>query len=115
MSIYKQANTLEQRKALSTSLRSKYPDRVPIIAEVAKGSKLPPLIRNKYLAPDTTTMAKLVYDFRKNMTLKQEEAIFLFIGDTMQPTAALIGNVYEKCKDEDGFLYIQLQTENTFG
>jgi len=49
------------------------------------------------------------------MKLNPEQAIFLFVNDTLPPTAALMSQIYEKNKDEDGFLYVTYSGENTFG
>lgn len=115
MSAYKAKIPLEERQRVSASLRKKYPDRVPIIVEPAKDSKLPPLIRTKYLVATDTPMGRIIYDIRQNMTLKPNQAIFIFIDDTMQPVSAFIGDIYQKHQDEDGFLYLTLHPENTFG
>lgn len=61
------------------------------------------------------TVGKFVYEIRKHMKLNPEQAIFLFVNDTLPPTAALMSQIYEKNKDEDGFLYVTYSGENTFG
>ena len=33
----------------------------------------------------------------------------------LMPSSAIMQEVYEKNKDEDGFLYISFSSENTFG
>jgi GABA(A) receptor-associated protein len=115
MSLYKANISLDERKKVSSSLRHRYPDRVPIIVEVAKDSNLPPLVRTKYLVSADTPLGRIIYDIRQNMTLKPNQAVFIFISGTMQPVSALLGDIYEKHKDEDGFLYLTLHPENTFG
>jgi GABA(A) receptor-associated protein len=49
------------------------------------------------------------------MDLSPEEAIFIFSGSSMLSSNALISAIYEKSKDNDGFLYIKYSGENTFG
>ena len=51
------------------------------------------------------------------MKLPPEKAIFIFINGTLPLTSAFIEQVYDKHKqvEEDGFLYLYLCGENTFG
>ena len=39
----------------------------------------------------------------------------IFINDKLCPTSALLSQIYEENKDEDGFLYIKYDGESTFG
>lgn len=39
-----------------------------------------------------------------------EKAIFIFVGDILPATAALMSSIYEEYKDEDGFLYVSYVT-----
>ena len=43
------------------------------------------------------------------------QAIFIFVNNTLPPTAALMSTVYEQHRDEDGFMYMMYSGENTFG
>ena len=47
--------------------------------------------------------------------LPPEKAIFIFVNDTLPPTAALMSAIYQEHKDKDGFLYVTYSGENTFG
>lgn len=59
--------------------------------------------------------------------LDPQKAIFLFVGDQFPPSctlftfysltsvASLMSELYEKYKDEDGFIYLTYSGENTFG
>lgn len=110
--------TLEERKAESARIRTKYPDRVPILTQPLS-TKTPALDKNKYLAPHDLTVGQFLYVIRKRLTLKPENAIFLFVqeGDnvTLLPQNDLLGTVYKEKKSEDGFLYIIYGEENMFG
>jgi len=45
-----------------------------------------------------------------------EKSLFLFVNyNSMPPTGATIGSIYEEHKDADGFLYITYASESTFG
>ena len=75
-----------------------------------------------------------MYVIRKRIKLAPEKAIFIFVDETLPPTAALMSAIYEEHKlvsesfpswavvadvlnirDEDNFLYVSYSGENTFG
>lgn len=60
-------------------------------------------------------MGQFVYVVRKRISLPPEKAIFVFVKNSLPPTAALMSAIYEKNKDADGFLYVTYSGENTFG
>src|SRR3989338_6628366 len=111
---FKQQHTLERGREVAARIRSKYPDRIPVIVEKAPKSDVPDIDKHKYLVPDIT-VGKFVYEIRKHIKLSPEKAIFLFVNDKLPPTAELMSRIYDHNKDEDGFLYIQYSGENTFG
>jgi GABA(A) receptor-associated protein len=113
---FKQTHTLSYRFNESNKLREKYPDRIPVICETdPNNSNIVHLKKTKYLVPGDLTVGQFVYVLRKQMTLRQEEAVFLLINNTLLPTAALMCQIYNQHKDEDGFLYAYLSKESTFG
>ena len=112
---FKDEHPLEKRRAESARIREKYPDRVPVICERLEKSDIPVIDKKKYLVPSDLTVGQFVYVIRKRIKLEPEKAIFVFCGDILPPTAALMRAVYEEYKDEDGFLYITYSGENTFG
>eukprot|EP00164_Ancoracysta_twista_P000010 GFYU01000013.1.p1 GENE.GFYU01000013.1~~GFYU01000013.1.p1 ORF type:complete len:119 (-),score=47.64 GFYU01000013.1:228-584(-) len=112
---FKQEHTFEKRKQEAARIRAKYPDRIPVICEKAENSDIPDIDKKKYLVPADLTVGQFVYVIRKRIKLSPEKAIFTFVNNVLPPTAALMFNVYEEHKDEDGFLYITYSGENTFG
>jgi len=112
---FKAEHDFEKRKEVAEKIRAKYPDRIPVIVEKAPKSDAPDIDKKKYLVPADITVGKFVYEIRKHMKLNPEQAIFLFVNDTLPPTAAMMSQIYEKNKDEDGFLYVTYSGENTFG
>ena len=113
---FKKENNLQKRIEESKKIIDKYPDRIPIIVEKYKnGKNVPNIDKKKYLVPKDLTLGQFQYVIRKRLKLEPSIAIFLFIKGTLLPTADLLSNVYDKYKDEDGFLYITYSGENTFG
>lgn len=76
---FKQQHTFENRKTESDRVIGKYPDRIPVVIERTKRSKVPNIDRNKYLVPKNLTMGQLVYVIRKRIRIEAEKAIFLFV------------------------------------
>ncbi|CAL5344513.1 unnamed protein product [Camellia sinensis] len=114
-SSFKVDNPLERRQAESTRIREKYPERIPIIVEKVERSDIPDIDKKKYLVPADLTVGQFVYVVRKRIKLSAEKAIFIFVKNTLPPTAALMSSIYEENQDEDGFLYMTYSGENTFG
>ena len=113
---FKQIHSFEKRLSESARIRSKYPERVPVIIEKDFNSDIIDLDKNKYLVPDELTIGQLIYVIRKRIKLPPEKAIFIFIDRaTLAPTSALLSNVYEEHKNEDGFLYVTYSGQDSFG
>ncbi|KAK8954740.1 Autophagy-related protein 8C [Platanthera zijinensis] len=123
-SSFKLEHPLERRQAEASRIREKYPDRIPVIVEKAERSDVPDIDKKKcvfsslfylYLVPADLTVGQFVYVVRKRIKLSAEKAIFIFVKNTLPPTAAMMSAIYEENKDEDGFLYMNYSGENTFG
>lgn len=64
-------------------MRRQFPNHVPIIVEKAQATA-PDIKKKKFLIPEDNTLKKLVTEIRKHISdLKQDEAIFIFVGDTV--------------------------------
>lgn len=115
MSKFKEQNKFERRSAEASRIRSKYPDRIPVICERGNEKNIPELDKAKYLVPADLTLGQFVYIIRKRIKISPEKAIFTFINGKLEPTSKLISTIYDENKDKDGFLYISYTGENTFG
>ncbi|CAN6276979.1 unnamed protein product, partial [Urochloa humidicola] len=114
-SAFKLEQPLEKRQSEANRIREKYPDRIPVIVEKAERSDIPDIDKKKYLVPADLTVGQFVYVVRKRIKLSAEKAIFIFVKNTLPPTAALMSSIYDENKDDDGFLYMTYSGENTFG
>ena len=107
--------TLAERKEESSRVKSKYPDRVPVIVEKARESDVPNIDKTKYLVPADLTMGQFMYVIRKRIKLAPDVGLYFFVGNNISSSATLLGEVYENKKDKDGFLYVCYSGENTYG
>ena len=108
--------SFEKRYNESKSIIKKYPDRIPVIVEKNKNSKINDIDKQKYLVPNDLTVGQFIYVIRKRIKLTPEKAIFIFVGDNVLPAnTSLMSTIYDYYKHEDGFLYITYSGENTFG
>ncbi|KAA0151124.1 hypothetical protein FNF27_05642 [Cafeteria roenbergensis] len=114
---YKETKPEEERIAEAAKIRSKFPDRVPVICERAATAKagLPQIENRKFLVPEEMTMGQLVYIVRKRIKLPAEQAIFVFVNGKLPATSAKLADLYRRHKDADGMLYCAYASENTFG
>jgi GABA(A) receptor-associated protein len=94
---------------------AKYPDRVPIYVDRKEGSNVEDVERHKYLVPKDMTMGNFIYVLRKNIKLKSNQALFVFVDNIIPPTAELMGTLYDIHKGEDQFMHVTYGVENTFG
>uniref|UniRef100_A0A7S1FF80 Autophagy-related protein n=1 Tax=Noctiluca scintillans TaxID=2966 RepID=A0A7S1FF80_NOCSC len=110
----------EKRSTEATRIRAKYPDRIPVICERSARSCLPDMEKKKFLVPGSMLCGEFKYIVHKHLSqggtpLSSDQTIFLFVGSTSPKTGALMSEVYEQYKSQDGFLYITYSAENTLG
>eukprot|EP00906_Rhabdomonas_costata_P008526 RCo012139 len=112
---FKKENSFEKRKAEAERMRAKYPERVPVICEKAPRSTVPDIDKKKYLVPSDLTVGQFAFVIRKRIHLPEHQALFVLVNNSMPPQPDLMAGVYERSKDDDGFLYVRYSGENTFG
>jgi GABA(A) receptor-associated protein len=115
MTSFKKNFSINLRIDEATRICAKYPDRVPVIIEYSEGSDLPQIDKKKYLVPTDLTFGQFIYVIRKNINLRSNQGLFSFVGDKIPNISIMMGELYDYYKDIDGFLYVVLSTESTFG
>lgn len=108
-------STVEQRREEAERIMKKYPDRIPVFVEKRKGSTIPDIDKRKYLVPRDLTMGQFMYVIRKRIKLSADQAIFLFVNDTLRPAGELMSQTYKECAGTDNFLRIIYSGEAVFG
>lgn len=97
-------------------LLSKHPHSIPVYLSKAPQSKTTPdLPKKKYLIPYEYSIANVMFLIRKSASLRQDQAIFLFINNEIPPQSMILQQAYDKYKSADGLLRITYALENTFG
>jgi len=117
VSLYKEDFNFESRKKEAIEVINRFPDRIPVIVERStRCYDVPVIDKRKYLVPKDINIGQFLWTIRNRLKLDQSNALFLFdeYGNVHQNTK-LISIVYEECKNDDNFLYLQYSSENTFG
>lgn len=114
---FKNEFKFEDRYSEARRVLTKYPDRIPIICERSLKARhdCPIIDKKKYLVPRNLSLGHFLYVIRKRIKLPSEKALFLFVNGTIPTTSSLIGEIYHRHKDKDGYLYVTYDQENTFG
>ena len=99
----------------SEKILKKYPDRIPIIVNKYKNSNIADIDKKKYIVPKDMNINSFVYVIRRRIKLTSDQAIFVTINKELCASNQTIGEIYNKHKSDDGFLYIEYSGENTFG
>lgn len=118
----------DKRKETADKIKATYPSRIPVICEPGKSCHLSDYsnLKVKFLIPSDHNFSQFINEFRKknvesykddpSRPFSAEKALFFFTdSDTIPPTGALMSQLYERYKAEDGFLYFTFNGENVFG
>ncbi|KTG36585.1 hypothetical protein cypCar_00022942 [Cyprinus carpio] len=99
---FKQRKCLATRKDEVCTIRSKFPNKLPVIVErYPREKKLPLLDKTNFLS---------------KIELEASQALYLLIsGKKMSCLSASMGEVYSQFRDPDGFLYISYASQDMFG
>ncbi len=102
------SETFEERFKSSSSIRQKFPDRLPLVITKSKKSDLEQLEKVKYIVPHDMSTSDFSKYVRKTIKLPAERELFLLINDEiiLIPDTKLMNVIYEKHKCNDGFLRI---------
>lgn len=113
---YRKNVPFDERKLKASIILKQHPDRIPVVVECSEQLQaVHPLKKNKFIVPFELTVAQFMFVIRKHMKLDPEYAIFMFINNKLHPATSLVGSIYAQEKDEDGFMYMDVFQESTFG
>jgi len=95
-------------------IREKYPTYIPIVVRARGDIKLQ---KNKFLVGGEITLGQFLMILRRKIgVLKQSDAVFLFVNNSLPPSSMYLSSIYANQKDIDtNMLFITVSKENTFG
>jgi hypothetical protein len=103
--------SLQERHRLSRKIKEKYPECVPILIDIPSRVAY----RKKYIVGRESPLSRLILSIRDENNLAVEEGIYLMSNNTLLMPSRFIEQIYKSHANEDGFLYITVMVENTFG
>ncbi|XP_017329717.1 microtubule-associated proteins 1A/1B light chain 3C isoform X2 [Ictalurus punctatus] len=105
------------RKDEVCTIRSKFPNKLPIIVErCIRERRLPLLDKTKFLVPHELTIGQFLCLLRSKIALETSQALYLLIsGKNICSMTASMGEVYSQHRDPDGFLYMTYASQDMFG
>ena len=116
---YKAEFTKKERLKNSSNLIEKNKGQIPVICEKDEKSKMKGLLKTKYLIKKEITVDQFIGTIRKKLQLESNDALFLLANCKNNKYAIVgtdsFGNIYDKYKDDDGFLYIIYSNEKVWG
>lgn len=95
-------------------IKEKYPTYIPIVVRARGDIKLQ---KNKFLVGGEITLGQFLMILRRKIgVLKQSDAVFLFVNNSLPPSSMYLSSIYANQKDIDtNMLFITVSKENTFG
>ena len=109
-------NELVNRKEY-IKIKSKFQDKVPVIIKPYNQNS-PELLKHKFLVNKDLNIGEFLYVIRKQFQTKQNEAVFLFFKNKLLMSHVSMLEIEQEVLSDansDGFVYIVMSTENTFG
>ena len=112
----KKTVSFDERKLKASVMLKQHPGRIPVVVECSEQLQYSnPLKKNKFIVPYDMSLSQFMFIIRKHMNLKPIDAVYVFINNILHPTTSIMGDLYATYKDEDGFMYLSVYQESTFG
>ncbi|SPN79210.1 Ubiquitin-like protein [Brazilian cedratvirus IHUMI] len=90
---------------------SRHPDKVPVVLI----DRLHIMKSTRYITPRDQQVSEFLFHVRKRTTLRENEALFLFVNNTIPLASQTMGSLYDKYKGVDLMLTMRVEKENSFG
>jgi len=105
------------RKEETSSIRTRYPDQIPVVTKTRSGSGLPTSFQGaKFLVKGDFLMSDFLTVVRHKMSLPKDRALVMFAADREMVTGEQrLGEVYQKYANRDGFLYFWCYDQSALG
>ena len=113
---YKQEKSLEERKSEYQKVIEEHPGKIGVICEKAPKSQIADIEKTKFLINEEFNLTQFTSIIRKKLNMDKEDALFFLVNGKKTLTGAdSMLEIYNKYKDEDGFLYIAYAAEEIWG
>ncbi len=113
---YKATKPLSDRKEEYEKVIEKNPGKVGIIIEKEPKSKIPDIEKTKFLIKEDMNLTQFQNIIRNRLKMDEKEALFFLAnGKTTLTGNDTMREIYNKYKDEDGFLYIAYASQEVWG
>ena len=89
-------------------------NKIPIVIQLSENSNIK-LDKLKYIVPVDFTLQQFHCILNKYINNNEKQSVIMFINNMLPVSSESIGTLYNQYKDNDGFLYINIRKENTFG
>lgn len=110
---FKEEFPFHKRKKLCEAIETLHPSKIPVILE----SKTIDLTKNKFLVPDTATVAYFSMSIRDHIpSISHETAHYLITESGVMLTPTDYMNIIQyRYKEDCGLLFIYVEKENVYG
>lgn len=123
-----QALAFDARRRMADKALEQHSEKRPLVVDrhaSANPLTLPAPRNVKFLVPEALTVAAFLRVLRRQLgegddddddALLPHQALYLYTdGGALCMCSSTISNVYERYRNQDGFLYLSYMSENTFG
>ena len=112
---FQKSYSLEDRKNTSQRIKDNFPNRIPVIVSVGDKKNMQ-LNKHKFITTNDITLGQFLSKLRQQIKCNEKQAIYINTDKGIfPPISILMQLLYDKHKNDDGFLYLVLNQENTFG
>ena len=116
---FKNEFSKEERLKKSLHLLTENSDHIPLICEKEPSCKLEPLKKTKYLINKSFKINKFIETLTPKIKKNEIDALFFYINHKKVKTAVMgettFGEIYDKYKHSDGFLYMTYTNKEIWG
>lgn len=102
---YKASIPLEARRQNCEQIMQSHPAHTPLIVLKSKGSKFR-WQSQKFILPYDMPIGTVLYAIRKSLKLGKNQGLYLFLDEMLPHLDARVGDLHQRFKAEDGFLYL---------
>lgn len=113
----KESKPLQDRIKLSSDLRKKYPDTVPVIVQRSeKEIYLPEIDKKQFLVPISMTLGNFISIIAYRLETDANSSLWLYSSRiALTNRSESVSQIYNRYRDIDGFLYLKYKSEESFG